>query len=77
MAQTIASPVGMTEEEIRALPVAVPLVTAGRALLMGRTKAHELARYNKFPCQVLRIGGSYVVRKVDLLKVLGLMAETS
>jgi hypothetical protein len=62
----------MTEEEVLQLPVSVPLVDAGRALLMGRTKAHELARYGKFPCPVLRIGGSYVVRKVDLLDVLGL-----
>lgn len=64
--------IGMSEAEIRALPVGVPLVKAGRALLMGRTKSHELARAGDFPIKVLRIGATYVVRKVDLLAYLGL-----
>jgi hypothetical protein len=61
----------MTEDELRALPVSVPLVEAGRALCMGRTKAHELARQGQFPCTVLRLGGAYVVPKPALLQVLG------
>ncbi|WP_231618961.1 DNA-binding protein [Nonomuraea sp. SBT364] len=61
----------MTEDELRALPVAVPLVDAGRALCMGRTKAQELARTGKFPCLVLRCGPAYVVPKPALLEVLG------
>ncbi|MCC5580614.1 helix-turn-helix domain-containing protein [Microtetraspora sp. AC03309] len=65
----------MTEEELFALPVSVPLVTAGRALGMGRTKAHELARRNEFPCRVLRLGGTYRVPKADLLRLLGLERE--
>lgn len=67
---------GMSEEEILALPAAVPLVTAGKALLMGRTKAHELARRDEFPCRVLKLGGSYVVTKAELLRVLGLHQDT-
>lgn len=62
----------MTEAELAALPVSVPLVEAGRALCMGRTKAHELARKDKFPCRVLRLGGAYVVPKAELMRVLGL-----
>jgi hypothetical protein len=61
----------MTEAELAALPVSVPLVEAGRALGMGRTKAHELARQDKFPCRLVRCGGGYVVPKPELLRVLG------
>lgn len=61
----------MTEDELAALPVSVPLVEAGRALCMGRTKAQEMARNGKFPCRVLRLGGGYVVPKPALLEVLG------
>ncbi|TDD45426.1 hypothetical protein E1286_24090 [Nonomuraea terrae] len=67
----------MTEDELRALPVSVPLVEAGRALCMGRTKAHELARKKQFPCRVLRLGGAYVVPKTELLRVLGYDAPTT
>lgn len=61
----------MTEDELRALPVSVPLVDAGRALCMGRTKAQDLARRGQFPCTVLRLGGAYIVPKPALLEVLG------
>jgi hypothetical protein len=64
----------MTEDELLALPVSVPLVTAGRALLMGRTKSHEMARKGEFPCRVLKLGGTYVVPKAELLRVLGIEA---
>lgn len=62
----------MTSEELRALPVAVPLVEAGRALCMGRTKSHELARAGEFPCRVLRLGSAYIVPKAELLRLLGI-----
>lgn len=61
----------MSEDELRKLPVSVPLVDAGRAFCMGRTKSHELARKGEFPCRVLRCGGGYVVPKPALLQVLG------
>ena len=61
----------MSEEELAALPVAVPLVDAGRALCMGRSKSQELARAGTFPCRVLWLGGRKVVPKSELLKVLG------
>lgn len=62
---------GMTRAELLALPVAVDLATAGRALGLGRTKAHELVRSGEFPCVVLRLGKAYRVPTADLLAALG------
>lgn len=59
---------GMTEQELRDLPVTVDLETAGRAFGLGRTKAHELARSGEFPCPVLRFGTRYRVRTADILR---------
>lgn len=67
---TIKNP--MSEEELLALPVTVDLETAGRAFLMGRTKAYELARATEFPCQVLPSGRRFVVTKAALLAALGI-----
>lgn len=61
----------MSEEELLALPVTVDLETAGRAFLMGRTKAYEMARAGEFPCKVLPLGRRFVVTKSALLAVLG------
>lgn len=63
---------GMTLAEIGGLPVVTDLVTAGRALGMGRTKAYELARAGEFPCPVIRVGKSYLVPTAGLLTLLGL-----
>ena len=62
----------LTIDEVLALPVAVDLVTAGRAWGFGRTKSHELARAGAFPCPVLRIGNAYRVTRADLLRSLGI-----
>ena len=61
----------MTQDELRNLPVSVDLVTAGRALGMGRTTAHEQARRGQFPVRVLRVGVRYRVTRADLLRYLG------
>lgn len=66
--------VGMSEEEAIALPVTVDLDTAGRAFGMGRTKSHELARADEFPCPVKRFGSRYLVLRADLLAALGIDA---
>ncbi|WP_021592208.1 hypothetical protein [Actinomadura welshii] len=63
---------GLTPAEIRTLPAVVDLVTAGRALGVGRTKSYELARTGRFPCPVLRVGRSYLVPTTGLLTLLGL-----
>ena len=48
----------LTLAEIAGLPAVTDLVTAGRALGIGRTKAYELARAGQFPCPVIRAGSS-------------------
>lgn len=63
---------GMTREELLALPAAIDLPTAGRALGIGRTKAHELARRGEFPVRVLRLGNSYRVPTAEVLRALGI-----
>lgn len=61
----------MTRRELLALPPSVDLVTAGRALGIGRTKTYELARADGLPVRVLRLGSTYRVVTADLLRVLG------
>lgn len=65
----------MTEQELLALPVTTDLATAGRALGMGRTKAHTLARDGEFPVAVLTVNGRRRVRRADLLRELGYQLE--
>lgn len=63
---------GLSAEEVRNLPVTIDLLTAGRALGIGRTKAYQLARTGDFPCRVWRVGHSYRVRTTDLQAFLGI-----
>ena len=53
----------------------VDLMTAARALGLGRTKAYELARRDQFPCRVIRIGETYRIPTAGLLELLGVAAE--
>jgi len=62
----------LSVEQVRALPASVTLVDAGRALGVGRTLAHELARSGKWPTPLLRLGTRYRVRRADLLDLLGI-----
>lgn len=75
VAMKTAHTTGMSRQELLALPVSVDLVTAGRALGMGRTVAYELARQGEFPVRVLRLGNKYRVPTADLLDVLGIRDE--
>lgn len=61
----------MTLGELAALPAIVDLMTAARALAIGRTKAYDLARRGKFPCRVIRIEGTYRVPTAELHRLLG------
>jgi hypothetical protein len=61
----------MSDAELRALDTTVDMETAGRAFRMGRTKAYQLARNKKFPCEVLPLGHRFVVTKAALLRALG------
>ena len=62
----------LTLAEIAGLPAVTDLVTAGRALGIGRTRAYELARAGQFPCPVIRAGGTWRVPTAGLLALLGL-----
>ena len=62
----------LTLAEIAGLPAVTDLVTAGRALGIGRTRAYELARAGQFPCPVIRAGRTWRVPTAGLLAVLGL-----
>ncbi|MEU6039217.1 DNA-binding protein [Actinomadura sp. NPDC047616] len=67
---------GLSAEEVRNLPVIIDLITAGRALGIGRTKSYQLARTGDFPCRVWRVGRSYRVRTTDLQAILGITPPT-
>lgn len=63
---------GLSREEIMALPATVDVVTACRALGLGRTLGYQLVRRGEFPCRVLRVGRRYLIPTADLRAVLGL-----
>ena len=61
----------LSPDELRALPASVDIVTAGRALGIGRTKSYELARRREFPVPVLPVGNDkYRVARGALLRAL-------
>lgn len=66
----------MTAAELRKLPAAVDLPTAARALNLGRTTAYAMAKQEKFPVPLLRVGAQYRARRADLLSLLG-VADTA
>jgi hypothetical protein len=66
----------LTFNELNALPTAVDLMTAARALGIGRTKAYQLAQAGQFPCRVIRVGTGYHIPTADLLHVLGITPRT-
>ncbi|KOV12368.1 hypothetical protein ADK60_32240 [Streptomyces sp. XY431] len=61
----------MTVDELLALPVAIDLDTANRALCIGRSTGYGLAKTGQYPVTVLRLGNAYRVVTSDLLKLLG------
>lgn len=63
---------GMTLAEVMMLPAVTDLVSAGKALGMGRTRSYELARAGTFPCRVMRAGRTYQVPTAGLLTLLGI-----
>ncbi|MEV4614204.1 hypothetical protein ACIQBJ_12440 [Kitasatospora sp. NPDC088391] len=62
----------MSRAELLALPAAIDLDTANRAIGLGRSKGYELARRDVYPCRVLRLGKKYRVITADLLRLLGI-----
>jgi hypothetical protein len=69
-ATTIAS--GMILADVMTLPAVTDLISAGKALGIGRTRSYQLARAGSFPCRVERAGRIYLVPTASLLAVLGM-----
>ncbi|MGC4766038.1 DNA-binding protein [Micromonospora sp. DT46] len=61
-----------TIEAVRELGVTTDVETAGAILGIGRTKAYELAKTNKFPVRLLRVGRRYLVPVPAILKLLAI-----
>lgn len=62
----------MTPDEIDRLGVSCDLITAARALGIGKSTAYAAARAGTFPVRVLKVGSRYVVPTADLRTALGL-----
>lgn len=56
-------------------PASVDLLTATKAIGMGRTTAYDLAKRGQFPVRLLRVGNKYRVRHTDLIRYLGAADE--
>jgi len=65
----------MDRDEVSRLPVVVDLVTAARALGIGRTVAYQLVREGAWPTPVLRIGNQIKVPSAPLLALVGLSSD--
>jgi hypothetical protein len=61
----------LTFDQLYSLPTVVDLMTAARALGIGRTKAYRLAHDDQFPVRIIRVGTSYHIPTAELLKILG------
>ncbi|HEX3957851.1 MAG TPA: hypothetical protein VHZ03_14630 [Trebonia sp.] len=62
--------ISMSDSELLAVPVSVPLAVAARPFGLGRNKAYELARAGEFPCPVIRVGERYRVNRAALYEAL-------
>jgi hypothetical protein len=62
----------MTIAELLALPVSVPIVTAGRAFGLSRDGVYDLRKRDAFPCRTIKVGRATVVPRAELLRVLGI-----
>ncbi|WP_329091947.1 helix-turn-helix domain-containing protein [Actinomadura citrea] len=56
--------------ELAELPTVVDINTAARALGLSRTYAYQLAKQNRFPCKIIRIGTCYRVPTAALQALL-------
>ncbi|MEY9839672.1 hypothetical protein [Streptacidiphilus sp. EB103A] len=63
---------GMSEAEVIALPVSIPLEFANRAIGLGRTLGYAMAKRGEYPIPVIRLANAYRCRRADLLEYLGI-----
>lgn len=57
--------------DLQNLPPTIDVEAAAAILGIGRTLAYQLAKKNRFPCRILRVGRRYLVPTADLIRVLG------
>lgn len=67
----------MTMAELLALPPAVSVSTAARALGIGKDKAYELIKAGHFPAQVIPLGATRRVATASLWDTLGVHPSDS
>jgi hypothetical protein len=65
----------MSREELLALPVAVNVSTAARALAIGKDKAYALIKAGSFPAKTFPAGDTLRVSTASLWKVLDVSPE--
>jgi hypothetical protein len=65
-----------TVEQLKLLPVTVPVVEAGRAFGLSRDGTYDLLGRGEFPCRTIRVGRATKVPRAELLRVLGISEET-
>jgi hypothetical protein len=65
----------MTQAELLALPVSVPVVDAGRALGLSRDGTYDLLRRKAFPVRTVRVGRYTKVPRAELLRFLGVQDD--
>ncbi|UGQ14849.1 integrase [Yinghuangia sp. ASG 101] len=63
----------MSIQELLALPAAVSLETANRALDLSRSAGYALAKRGEYPVRVLKLGNAYRVATADLHRLLGVV----
>ena len=61
----------LTFDQLYALPTVVDLMTAARALGIGRTKAYQLAHADQLPVRSIRVGTNNHIPTAELIKILG------
>ncbi|MFI0797025.1 DNA-binding protein [Micromonospora rubida] len=59
-----------TVERVQSLGLVTDVVTAGAVLGIGRTKAYELARVDRFPVRVMKVGQRYVIPVAGIIAAL-------
>jgi hypothetical protein len=64
-----------TVERIRALGAVTDVATVGQIFGLSRSSAYELARANRLPVPVLRVGSRYRVSVAAILTALGVPTE--
>ncbi|OZV72320.1 DNA-binding protein [Micromonospora echinospora] len=69
-----SSPV-WTVERIRALGAVTDIATVGEIFGMSRSSAYDLARRDRLPVPVLRVGSRYRVSVAAILTALGVPSE--